>query len=262
MKAKKLFAALAMGLMFAACTPKAEATAEGEEPENLTAAQVAPSAAQTDSVSYLLGVWFGNFMKSNGFGDKVNIGQFRKGMADLLNAKGNPADSAYIAQFKVDPKQMDALFNDYIMKKSKEKALLNKESEAKFFAAVDKKEGIQKTESGLRYQIEEEGNPVKITARDTVAIRYKLSLPDGTVMQEITEDQEPYEAPASMNVPGFVEGLQLVGEGGKIHLYIPSELAYGERGARGAIEPNTPLEFVVTVAEVKPFIEKEAEPAE
>lgn len=253
MKATKLFAALAMGLVFAACAPKAEATAEGEEPENLTAAQVAPSAAQADSVSYLLGVWFGNFMKSNGFGDKVNFCQFRKGMADLINAKGTPADTNYIKQFKVDPNKMDILFNDFISKKTKEKALRNKEAQAKFFEAVDKKEGVQKTESGLRYRIEEEGDAVKITSRDTVAIRYKLSLPDGTVLQEITEDQTPYEAPVSMNVPGFVEGLQLVGEGGRIHLFIPSELAYGERGARGAIEPNTPLEFEVYVIDVKPF---------
>ena len=59
-------------------------------------------------------------------------------------------------------------------------------------------------------------------------------------------------------IKGWTEGLQLIGEGGKIQLVIPSELAYGENGTRG-IEPNTPLTFEVTLAEVKPYVEKEEE---
>ena len=61
-------------------------------------------------------------------------------------------------------------------------------------------------------------------------------------------------------VKGWTEGLQLIGEGGKIKLFIPSSLGYGERGNSG-IEPNTPLCFDVTLQSVKPFVEKPAEPA-
>lgn len=255
MKAIKFFAALAMGLTIAACTPKVEATAEegAEAPEKqLTAKDVAPTVAERDSVSYLLGVWFGNFLKYNGFGEDINMSQMRKGMADLCKAKGEPQDSTYAEQFKVDPSLIDRMFNDYLRKKQEEKKLVNIEKEKAFFAKLDKDAAIEKSESGLRYIIESEGSDLKAGVRDTVFVHYKLTLPDGKVVEEIPAEASPATLPLINNIAGFKEGLQLIGEGGKIRLYIPSALAYGERGTRG-IEPNTPLTFEVTLDKVGVF---------
>ena len=85
-------------------------------------------------------------------------------------------------------------------------------------------------------------------------MNYKGTLLDGTVFDETKG--EPVQLMLNRVIPGWTEGIQLVGEGGKIKLFIPAELAYGERGQQG-IEPNSTLLFDVEVVEVHPFVEKE-----
>lgn len=259
---KKFLAFLTMGLAIAACSPKGEVVDSEENVDDPlhveTAAEVAPTQAEKDSVAYLLGTYFGNVVKYNNFGDDLSQRLIKKGFNDLLKAKGNPQDSTYAKQFKYDPAVIDRLFNEYLGKKRKESALLNKEAEVKYFEKLDKKDEIVKTESGLRYEIIEEGSDVKPSLKDTVSVYYKLCKTDGEVIQEIPEDAEPYAAPLEYNVAGFKEGLQLIGEGGKIKLYVPAELAYGSNGNRG-IEPNTTLLFEVSLVKVGKFVEPEQE---
>ena len=259
---KKIFVLItvAAGVMLVACNQKpAEAVAEGEEnapvaeaqaaPAPQTLKDVTPTKAQIDSVSYLVGIQFGSFIKGYNFGD-LNMAQIKKGMADFINAKGNQRDPDFVKQFKVNPEVMNELFNNYLEKRQAMVGLQNKEKGEKYMAANKKKAGVEVTESGLQYKIIEPGNPdLKAGPTDTVKVRYKGTLLDGTVFDETKEDADPVTLTLNRVIKGWQEGLQLVGEGGKIQLVIPGDLAYGERGSQG-IEPNSTLLFDVDVVEV------------
>ena len=271
---KKIFVLItvAAGVLFAACNKPAEAPAEGEEAIPAVEAQapqapqtlkdVTPTKGQIDSVSYLVGIQFGSFIKGYNFGD-LNMAQIKKGMMDFINSKGNQRDPDFVKQFKINPEEMNNLFNNYLEKRQAYMGLQNKEKGEKYMAANKKKAGVEVTESGLQYKIIEAGNPdLKAGPTDTVLVRYKGTLLDGTVFDETKEDADPVRLTLDRVIKGWTEGLQLVGEGGKIQLVIPSELGYGERGTQG-IEPNSTLLFDVDVVEVHKFVPKEeAAPAE
>ena len=249
MKTNKFFAALLMGAAVVACAPKGETApaAEGEGAVK-TAKDYQASKAQIDSVSYLVGINFGSFIKGYDFGD-LNYSQIKKGIADFLKAKGNFRDPEFNEQFKISPEQMNDLFNRYLEGRRNQKLLANKEAGEKFLAENAKKEGVQVTESGLQYIIEEPGNDVKAGPKDTVWVNYKGTLLNGDVFDQTPEGAEPIQMQLDRVIKGWTEGLQLVGEGGKIKLFIPAELAYGEPGNQG-IEPNSTLIFDVTVSKV------------
>ena len=268
MKKIFVFITVAAGVMFAACNQKpAEATAaEGAAeaqaaPAPQTLKDVTPTKGQVDSVSYLVGIQFGSFIKGYNFGD-LNMAQIKKGMMDFINAKGNQRDPDFVKQFKVNPEEMNNLFNSYLEKRQAYMGLQNKEKGEKYMAANKKKAGVEVTESGLQYKIIEAGNPdLKAGPTDTVLVRYKGTLLDGTVFDETKEDADPVRLTLDRVIKGWTEGLQLVGEGGKIQLVIPADLGYGERGTQG-IEPNSTLLFDVDVVEVHKFVPKEEAPAE
>ena len=119
-----------------------------------------------------------------------------------------------------------------------------------WLAEVEKQKGVQKTESGLLYRIDREGDmTMKPTAEDTVKVDYEGKLKDGFVFDSSYERGESIEFPLNGVIPGWTEGLQLVGKGGQITLWIPSELGYGVRGS-GPIGPNAALEFKVELHDV------------
>lgn len=257
---KKIFAVVLAAGIVAACNSPKGGNAQGDNDSTAVAksAQVdvkslLPSKAEVDSVSYLIGVNFGSFIKNYNFGD-VNYSQLKKGIEDFIKAKGDFRDPEFGKQFKIDPNTMNELFNSFLEKRQKYTLAVNKEKGEKFLAENAKKEGVVVTPSGLQYIIEEAGSEVKPGPKDTVKVNYKGTLLDGTVFDE-TKD-EPVQLMLNRVIPGWTEGIQLVGEGGKIKLFIPAELAYGERGQQG-IEPNSTLLFDVEVVEVHPFVEKE-----
>ena len=129
----------------------------------------------------------------------------------------------------------------------------NKEASEAWLAKVEKQKGVKKTESGLLYRIDREGDAnVKPTADDIVKVDYEGKLRDGFVFDSSYERGESIEFPLSGVIRGWTEGLQLVGVGGQITLWIPSDLAYGQGGAGGGmIGPNEALEFKVELHEVK-----------
>ncbi len=91
-------------------------------------------------------------------------------------------------------------------------------------------------------------------------VHYKGTLTDGTVFDEVPETASAIQLTLDRVIPGWTEGLGLIGEGGKATLYIPSELGYGSRGTNG-IEPNSPLIFDIQLDSVKRFVEPVEEPA-
>tara|TARA_B110000444_G_C18812162_1_gene583225 strand:- start:42 stop:740 length:699 start_codon:yes stop_codon:yes gene_type:complete len=105
-------------------------------------------------------------------------------------------------------------------------------------------------ESGLQYEVLVEGNGPKPSAEDTVVTHYHGTLTDGTVFDSSVERGSPASFPVNRVIPGWTEALQLMGVGSKWRLVIPPELAYGERGAGGAIPPNSTLVFEVELLEI------------
>ena len=260
MKINKFFLALTMGIAVVACQPKAEQAAEGETdaaateaaaavaPKEQTAKDFLPSRSELNDVSYLVGVNFGSFIKNYNFGD-LNYAQIRKGMEDFLNAKGNPGQPGFEEQFRVDPNRMNELFNGFLENRRNYTLYTNRDKEEKFLAANAKKEGVKVSASGLQYRIINEGNDVKPAGADTIWVRYKGQLLDGTVFDQTPEEGEAARLYLNRVVRGWTEGLQLIGEGGEIELFIPAKLGYGDNGNRG-IEPAATLIFNVSLEKV------------
>lgn len=246
--------ALVMGLAAVACQPAAEnaeatdeATAE-VAPKAKKAKDFVPSKKTVDEVSYLVGINFGSFIKGYNFGD-LNYAQIKKGMDDFINAKGNQMDPDFAEQFRVDPNRMNELFNEFLQNRRDYLLYSNKEAGEKFFAKNGKKPGVVTSASGLQYKIISAGNEVKPCAVDTVWVKYKGSLLDGTVFDETPADGDAISFTLNRVVRGWTEGLQYIGEGGEIELYIPSSLGYGDSGNQ-RIEPGATLVFNVSLEKV------------
>ncbi len=120
-----------------------------------------------------------------------------------------------------------------------------------FLAENATKPDVKQTASGLQYILLEPGKGKTPKATDVVKVNYRGTLLDGTEFDSSYKRNEPIEFPLNRVIPGWTEGLQLVKEGGKIRLFIPSELAYGSRGAGGAIGPDEALIFDVELLSVR-----------
>ena len=255
MKARKfLIVALALSVATVACSQN-----NAKLPDGTSAKDLLPSKAQVDSVSYLLGINFGSFLKSYNFGEDLNFAQMKEGMLDFLRAEGNQNAPEFVEQFKINPELMTELFNGFLEKRNAYQSAFNTAKEKKFLEDNAKKDGIQSTASGLQYKIIEAGSDVKPGPQDTVLVRYKGTLLDGTVFDEVAADAEPIRLTLARVIPGWTEGLQLIGEGGKAQLYIPSELGYGANGT-GGIEPYSTLIFDVELEKVFPYIDPKVDP--
>ena len=249
MKISKIFAIASAAVLIVACgTPAAEGSKEVRE--------LLPGKSLTDSTSYLIGINFGSWIKANNFG-QINYDQMLKGLKDFVNAKGNQQDSNFVKQFKVDPNEMNEVLDSYIQKRRAYTGALNSEKGAKFIENFLKEDGAQQTESGLCYKVIEPGNDTKaVSDKDTVWVDYKGTLLDDTVFDQ----NDNINFTLNRVIKGWSEGMKLIGEGGKIKLVIPGDLAYGEYGTRG-IEPNSTLVFDVTLNKVGTFVEPVEEPA-
>ncbi len=135
----------------------------------------------------------------------------------------------------------------------------NAKKEAEFLAENAKKDGVTTTESGLQYEVIKEGSGKNPTETDTVKVHYKGTLLDGTVFDSSYERNEPVEFPLNAVIPGWGEGLRLMKKGAKYKLYIPAEIAYGERGVPQVIPPNSLLTFEVELLEILDPAKKDAE---
>lgn len=120
-----------------------------------------------------------------------------------------------------------------------------------FLTENAKKAGVKTTASGLQYLVTKEGTGKQPAATSIVKVHYTGKLVDGTVFDSSVERGEPIEFPLNQVIPGWTEGLQLMKEGGKATLYIPSKLGYGEQGVPGTIPPHSTLIFDVELIEVK-----------
>lgn len=113
------------------------------------------------------------------------------------------------------------------------------------------KEGVKTTSTGLQYKITQEGTGRAPKASDTVVVHYRGTLINGTEFDSSFKRGEPATFPLNAVIRGWTEGLQLIKEGGKATLYIPSELAYGKRGAGSDIGPDETLIFDVELVKIQ-----------
>ncbi len=264
MKAIKFLSAAAILCAAVACNSnKSGASAEGADSlavaEPVKVAEnpkvVPPTKAEIDTVSYLMGINLGSMIKGYNLGD-LNMNEIKKGINDFVNSKGNMRDEHFTEQFKIDPMEMNRIMGEFIEKRNAYTAEVNKQKQAEFFAKNRKKAGVEESATGLQYIISEAGNEVKPGPKDTTYVHYKLSLTDGTLVEEVPADQPSAMLLNNRVVSGWAEGISLIGEGGKIKLFVPSKLGYGERGgAQGMIQPNTPLVFDLQLDSVKRFAE-------
>ena len=248
MKIKTIIAVALASMAIAAC-------AQNNTPAELKALE--PSKGQIDSVSYLMGIQFAATVQGWGFGEDFNYNEVVKGFKDFFNAEGNPQSVEFMDQFKISPELMNEVFTNYIEKVSDFKAAKGAAEGNAFLAENKLKDGVGVTSTGLQYIIEEKGNGVVPKPEDTVEVKYKGTLLDGTVFDETGDETVSF--PLNAVIAGWTEGIQLIGEGGKIRLFIPPQLAYGEAGAGGVIGPNSTLIFDVDLVKVIPYEESEEE---
>ncbi len=126
----------------------------------------------------------------------------------------------------------------------------NKTLGREFLEQNAKNDSVVQTQSGLQYMVLKEGTGAKPGPTDEVTVHYTGRLLDGTVFDSSVERGEPATFPLDKVIPGWTEGLQLMSEGSKYRLFIPSELAYGSKGAGEQIMPNSTLIFDVELIKV------------
>ena len=127
----------------------------------------------------------------------------------------------------------------------------NKTIGREFMEENAKNDSVVQTTSGLQYMVLKEGTGAKPGPTDTVTVHYTGRLLDGTVFDSSVERGEPASFPLDKVIPGWTEGLQLMSEGSQYRLFIPSELAYGSKGAGDQILPNSTLIFDVELIKVQ-----------
>ena len=167
-------------------------------------------------------------------------------------AQGDAIESLEIVRVGAEAEGFKAVEAFRTFEGSRDKILA--EAKAKQDAALDKiSAGFSKTESGLRYQILQEGNGAKAEKGKTVSVHYKGQLADGTVFDSSYKRKEPIEFPLGVGqvISGWDEGVQLLKIGDKARFVIPSHLGYGSAGAGGVIPPDATLIFDVELMDVK-----------
>ena len=190
-------------------------------------------------VSYGLGVLMASNLKTQG-GDSLDLESLTSGIKDALLAR----------PLKVSEQEAMAIVQPYMMKAMEKKTAKMKEEGVKFCNENKSKEGVTVTSSGLQYKVLTKGTGKMPTAANNVTVHYTGRLINGTVFDSSVERGQPANFGVNQVIAGWTEALQLMHEGDKWLLVIPSELAYGERGAGGQIPPHSTLIFEVELIKV------------
>jgi len=192
-----------------------------------------------EKVSYALGLSLGNNLLSSGI-NSLDYAKLAKGIQDVLE-QNQPEMSYQDAQ---------SVINDFfqsVQEKISQKAI----QEGKAFLEKNaQRPEVVTLESGLQYEVITKGDGVVPTASDEVKVHYHGTLIDGTVFDSSVSRGEPAVFGVTQVISGWVEALQLMPVGSKWKLYIPSDLAYGARGAGQHIAPHTSLVFEVELIEI------------
>jgi len=203
--------------------------------------------------SYVIGTDIGGRLSSQGF--EIDQAALFAGLEDALTG-AEPRlseDEAHAAITEViEEQQARAAQQREAAEVERAAAAEKNRAEGEAFLAANKdKEGVVTTESGLQYKVIVEGSGEKPAPEDTVQVHYRGTLIDGTEFDSSYARGEPAEFKLNQVIAGWTEALQLMSEGAKWELYIPSDLAYGSRGAGSDIGPDAVLIFEVELLKAK-----------
>jgi FKBP-type peptidyl-prolyl cis-trans isomerase FklB len=204
-----------------------------------SAAQISQLNSELDSVSYSLGVIMGTSIGNAGI-DDLNDELFLKGINDALG--GN--------QMILSGEQANMFLNRYVTMLNEKKAGINREEGRKFLEENAQREGVVILPSGLQYKVIRDGIGKSPVDTSFVTVHYTGKLIDGKVFDSSVERGQPAQFQLNGVIPGWTEALKLMKTGANWILYIPPELAYGERGTRGIL-PNSVLVFDVELLGVE-----------
>lgn len=199
-----------------------------------------------DRISYALGLSMGNNFKASGI-NEINVQDFADGVAAVF----------YGSQPKMTYDEAKAEIQAYFTEMQKkqeaaaaEMAAVNEKAGKEFLEANGTRAEVMTLPSGLQYEVLTQGEGPKPTAQDRVEVHYTGKLIDGTVFDSSVDRGAPATFGVTQVIPGWVEALQLMNEGSKWRLFIPSQLAYGPQGAGNVIGPNSTLIFDVELLKV------------
>lgn len=195
---------------------------------------------EIDTVSYSLGVNIGQNLKGQGFGD-INVAAMMKAMEDVMGDK----------KLAIDENDANMYIQNYFQAMMDKKASEGRKAGEAFLAANAKKAGVTTTASGLQYEVIKMGEGPKPAATDKVTVHYHGTLTDGTVFDSSVERGQPATFPLNGVIAGWTEALQLMPVGSKFRIFLPSDLAYGERGAGQMIGPHATLIFEVELLKIE-----------
>jgi FKBP-type peptidyl-prolyl cis-trans isomerase FklB len=192
-----------------------------------------------NELSYSLGVSVGLNLKDQGF--EVNsVEDFAQAMNDVLS--GN--------DLAIPAEKVNEIVNNYFQDLQAKRAAEMQEGQKAFFEENGKREQVTTTDSGLQYEVFTEGKGEKPASTDKVTVHYHGTLIDGTVFDSSVQRGEPASFPVNGVIQGWQQALTLMTVGSKWRVFIPSELAYGERGAGNAIPPHSPLVFDIELISI------------
>ena len=203
-------------------------------------------ATQKDSVSYIIGTEIAKNLEKQDV--DVDPKVLAKGFSDEYTGA-----KLLLTQEQIE--KVMAVFQQQMISKEAERMAeigeRNKKQGDAFLAANKKKDSVKTLPSGLQYKVLVAGSGKKPTINDTVTTHYRGTLIDGTEFDNSYKRGEPATFPVRGVIPGWTEALQLMPVGSKWQLFIPSGLAYGERGAGQTIGPNSTLNFEVELLSIK-----------
>ena len=212
---------------------------------HLQAADESPLKTQQDKLSYMLGMNIGRDLKRNDV--PVDPELYLRGLKDSLSGGKTLLTDEEATQvmnaFRAELREKQTA-------KQREVGDKNKKDGEAFLAANKAKEGVKTTPSGLQYKAIVQGTGKVPTTNDTVTTHYRGTLIDGTEFDNSYKRGEPASFPVTGVIKGWTEALQMMPVGSKWQLFIPAEIAYGERGRPG-IPPNSTLLFDIELLDIK-----------
>jgi len=194
---------------------------------------------ELEEFSYALGLSISSNLIQSGV-KTIEPGNFMLALEDIFTGQAP----------KLTPDEANRILQEFMEKQQSGQGKENLEQGLQFLAENREKKGVKETASGLQYEVLVEGDGEKPSPADQVKCHYHGTLIDGTVFDSSVQRGEPATFPVNGVIQGWVEALQMMSTGSKWRLYVPSDLAYGDRGAGGAIGPHTTLIFDVELLEI------------